>query len=79
MKEKILFVILIGLLVISILGGIWYIVNPASVREFNKKFSEWDRHGKMRNASNMYIRLSGVIIILFAGFMLFGLWNFVYK
>ena len=72
---KILLVLVIGLLVISLLEGIWYIVNPESVRAFNRKFPEWDRHGKMRNASNIYIRLSGVIIILFAGFILYGLWN----
>ncbi len=75
MKEKIIYVFLMCILVLGVIGGMWYIISPASVRNFCRKYPIWDRFGKMRKASDMYIRAGGILILIVAGFMLYGLWN----
>ncbi len=72
MKKSVL-IMLIIMLFAAIAGGIWYILKPGAVRDFNRRFPEWDRHGKMQKASNLYIRVAGVVIILISALILTGL------
>ncbi len=72
-KEKFLIIILIGLLIAAMVGGLWYLIKPSSVRRFCQKYPEWDRFGKIQNGTDLYIRISGIVIILFSGFIAFGL------
>ncbi|MCR5420550.1 MAG: hypothetical protein K6E98_06065 [Lachnospiraceae bacterium] len=71
--DKVMIGVLIILLFAIIAGGIWYIINPGAVRDLNRRFPEWDKYGKMCKASDSYIRLSGVVIIVIGVFMAIGL------
>ncbi len=71
--RKIVLILLIIILLAAIAGGIWYILRPGAVRDFNRRFPEWDRHGKMQRASDLYIRVAGIVIILFSALILSGL------
>ena len=61
-----------GLILIIILGG-WYAVNPESVREFCRNHPEWDRQGKTQNASDATIRITGIVFAILAIIGLFFL------
>lgn len=55
-------VLIIGLFPIAF--GIWYVVNPESVKEFCKRNPGFDRRGQTVNEPKWSIRLMGVIGII---------------
>ena len=54
-----------GLILLIILGG-WYAVNPESVREFCRNHPQWDRQGRTQNASDSSIRITGIVCAILA-------------
>ena len=69
---RIRLIIFIIAVIFVILGGIWYVVAPGSVREFCINHPQFDLRRRTINASDTRIRLSGVAMILMGLAMLFG-------
>ncbi|MBQ9866118.1 MAG: hypothetical protein IJM34_03785 [Lachnospiraceae bacterium] len=65
-----------GLILVIIMGG-WYAVNPESVREFCRNHPEWDKDGRTQNSSDAKIRIAGIIFAILAIIGLFFLLTWV--
>lgn len=60
------FIALIGGLILVIIMGGWYAVNPESVREFCRNHPEWDKDGRTQNSSDAKIRTAGIVFAVLA-------------
>jgi len=67
------FTIIVIILVVAIIGALWYIINPKSVRTLSKKNPGLDRRGNMREATDFQIRMTGVLLLIIIILFIIGL------
>lgn len=78
MLQRILIsMVAVALFLISIAGSFWYVFKPESVREYCKKHPEFDVRGNMKKASNIEIRVMGILLFLFSCLIETGLIVFI--
>ena len=65
-----------GLILLIIMGG-WYAVNPESVREFCRNHPGLDKDGRTQNSSDAKIRTVGIVCAILAIAGLFFLLTWV--
>ncbi|MCR5800445.1 MAG: hypothetical protein K6G69_10255 [Lachnospiraceae bacterium] len=71
--NKISFTILAIISAAAVIGALWYIINPKSVRMLSKKNPCLDKRGNMREATDLQIRMTGVLLLIIIIMFMIGL------
>ena len=65
--------VMIILIIVVIIEGIFFVAVPGSVREFCNQHPMFDAHGQLRKASDVRIRITGILMIILSIAMLLWL------
>ncbi len=66
------FILAVIMIITALIGFFWYVLKPDSVRAFCRKHPGFDLRGNMQNASNLKIRIMGMFLFVFSGFLAWG-------